>query len=316
MRIVFFGTADFAVPSLEALVAVGHQLLATVTAPDKPAGRGQQLKGSPVKEAALRLGLPLLQPEKLKADAFLAELQALQAELFVVVAFRMLPEAVWSMPPAGTVNLHGSLLPDYRGAAPIHWAVINGERETGVTTFFLRHEIDTGDMILQARTHIGPDENTGQVYNRLQSLGAALLSETVNVISGGNAPRQPQPALGRLHHAPKLTQPNTELSFAQPATQVYNFIRGLAPYPIAWAQWAGGYTRFISARLPLQADTAHLPQDAAPGTQHTLHNSRLLIACKPGYIEITELQTDGKKRLPARDWLNGRKGSTTNSESQ
>ena len=303
MRIVFFGTAEFAVASLEALHAAGHDIVAVVTAPDKPAGRHQSVpKGSPVKEAAVRLGLPLLQPEKLKAPEFLAELARLAPELQVVVAFRMMPEVVWAAPPHGTVNLHGSLLPQYRGAAPIHWAVANGEAETGVTTFFLRHEIDTGDLIHQARTPIGPDETTGQVYERLMHLGAELLVKTVADIEAGTAPRLPQTYTGELHHAPKITLENSRVDFTRSAEQMRNLIRGMNPFPTAWADLNGKILKLHAATHPTVG--VGPAEEAAPGTFRLLKGATF-VRCADAWLELTEVQPEGKKRMSGADFANG-----------
>lgn len=303
MRIVFFGTAEFAVASLEALHAAGHDIAAVVTAPDKPAGRHQSVpKGSPVKEAAVRLGLPLLQPEKLKAPEFLEELARLAPELQIVVAFRMMPEVVWAAPPRGTVNLHGSLLPQYRGAAPIHWAVANGEAETGVTTFFLRHEIDTGDLIHQARTPIGLDETTGQVYERLMHLGAGLLVKTVAEIEAGIAPRLPQTYSGELHHAPKITLENSQVDFTRSSEQVRNLIRGMNPFPTAWADLNGKILKLHSAVHP-EPGTGPV-EEAAPGAFRLL-KAATYVRCADAWLELREVQPEGKKRMSGADFANG-----------
>ena len=236
LKIVFFGTPDFAVASLEAMLAAGHEVVAVVTGPDKPAGRGKPLMQSAVKQAALRHGLPVLQPVKLKDEAFVAELRALEADLFVVIAFRMLPEVVWTMPPLGTFNLHASLLPRYRWAAPINWAVINGDTETGVTTFFLKHEIDTGDVIQQERVAIGPDDDAGVVHDRLMELGARLTVDTVNAIATGELATTAQSDMGGIEPtaAPKIFKDTCLIDWSAPAERVRNLIRGLAPYPAAW----------------------------------------------------------------------------------
>lgn len=302
MRLVFFGTADFAVPTLEALHLAGHDVAAVVTAPDKPAGRGYALKASPVKEAALRLGLPLLQPEKLKAPEFLAQLAALAPQLQVVVAFRMMPEAVWAAPPLGTVNLHGSLLPHYRGAAPIHWAVANGETETGVTTFFLKHEIDTGDLIYQARTPVGPDEATGEVYERLMHIGADLMVRTVADIEAGAAPRLPQTASAAPKHAPKLTPENTEVTQALSAEQARNLIRAMNPYPGAWMPVRGQKLKLWAARHLADGVTLAGPDIAG---SLVLHGHKTYLRCSNAWLELTEVQPEGKRRMSGTDFANG-----------
>jgi len=302
MRLVFFGTAEFAVPCLESLVKAGHTVLAVVTAPDKPAGRGYELKGSPVKEAALKLGLTLLQPEKLKAPDFLAQLAALAPELQVVVAFRMLPEVVWAAPPLGTLNVHGSLLPKYRGAAPIHWAVALGESETGVTTFFLKHEVDTGDLIFQQRTPIGPAETTGDVYNRLMALGAALLAKTLAAIEAGTAPALPQVYSSDLPHAPKITTENSKADFLKTAEEVRNHIRGMYPFPCAWATLGGTYMKLHAAQVAA-VDTDELPHK---GPGHLVgHQQHLLVRCADTWLELTEVQPEGKKRMSGASYING-----------
>ena len=241
LRIVYLGTPEFAVASLRALVEGGYNVVAVVTMPDKPAGRGHQMQFSDVKKYALSVGLPVLQPEKLKDEAFLEELRSYHADLQIVVAFRMLPEAVWTMPRFGTFNLHASLLPQYRGAAPINWAVMNGDKETGATTFMLKHEIDTGNMILQERIPIGPDENVGSVHDRLMEMGTGLVTRTVDLIidcasKGIEVPTTPQPEISELRPAPKIFKEDCEIKFNEKtAEEVHNFVRGLSPYPAAWA---------------------------------------------------------------------------------
>ena len=241
LRIVYLGTPEFAAASLQALVEGGYNVVAVVTMPDKPAGRGHQVQYSDVKKYALSVGLPILQPEKLKDEAFLEELRSYKADLQIVVAFRMLPEVVWSMPRLGTFNLHASLLPQYRGAAPINRAVMNGDKETGATTFMLKHEIDTGNMILQERIPIGEDENVGSVHDRLMVLGTELVTRTVDLIiecenKGIAVPTTPQPEIAELRPAPKLFKENCEILFDEmSAEEVHNFVRGLSPYPAAWA---------------------------------------------------------------------------------
>jgi len=241
LRIVYLGTPEFAVASLKALVEGGYNVVAVVTMPDKPAGRGHQLQFSDVKKYALEVGLPVLQPEKLKDEAFVEELRSYKADLQIVVAFRMLPEIVWAMPRLGTFNIHGSLLPQYRGAAPINWAVINGEKETGLTTFMLKHEIDTGNMILQERIPIGEDENVGSVHDRLMELSKSMVLRTVDLIidcenKGIEVPTTPQPEIAELRPAPKIFKEDCEIKFNEKTAQeVHNFVRGLSPYPAAWA---------------------------------------------------------------------------------
>ena len=245
LRIIYMGTPDFAVESLRALVEGGYNVVAVVTMPDKPAGRGHQLQYSAVKQYALSVGLPLLQPERLKDESFLQELRSYSADLQIVVAFRMLPEVVWNMPRLGTFNLHASLLPQYRGAAPINWAVMNGDTETGATTFMLQHEIDTGNIILQERISIADDENVGSVHDRLMTMGATLVTRTVDLIIESENSGQPVPSIpqdnskfkiqnSKLSPAPKIFKDTCAIDFSRPAQQVYNHIRGLSPYPAAW----------------------------------------------------------------------------------
>ena len=297
------GTAPFAVASLAALYEAGYDIAAVVTATDKWGGRGgKTLIQSEVKQYALSKGLHILQPEKLKNPEFLAELQALKADLQVVVAFRMLPEVVWKMPPLGTLNLHGSLLPRYRGAAPIHWAVIKGETETGLTTFLLKHEIDTGDILLQTSTPIGPDESTGQVHDRLMKLGADLLVQTVAGLASGQVQPRPQDA-GLASHAPKLFLDNTRINWQAPAAEVHNLIRGLSPYPTAWTQWQGEIFKiFRSARLEAGLELPPLQ----PGQMLVLGKKRLFVGCGDNTaLELLDLQPAKRKRLSTAEFING-----------
>src|SRR5579872_1942684 len=235
-RIVFMGTPEFAVASLDAIVQAGYHVVGVITAPDKPAGRGMQLTQSAVKKYAVAKGLNILQPEKLKDPVFLETLRALRADLQIVVAFRMLPEIVWSMPPMGTVNLHGSLLPQYRGAAPINWAVINGEKETGVTTFQLQHDIDTGDILLQERFPIGESETAGEVHDRMKEIGAGLLVRTIDELVAGTLKETPQANPTNLHHAPKISTETCRIDWTKPTAEIYNLIRGLSPFPTAFTE--------------------------------------------------------------------------------
>src|SRR6478735_1933422 len=235
LRIVFMGTPEFAVPSLEILVESKFNVVAVITAPDKPQGRGQKLTASPVKESAIKHNIPVLQPTNLKSPEFLEELKSYNANLQIVVAFRMLPEAVWSMPAIGTFNLHASLLPQYRGAAPINWAIINGEKETGVTTFFLKHEIDTGSIIFQEKEPIHDSDDVGLLYDRLMIRGAQLVLKTVRSIETGNYPSVPQPEHVEIKHAPKIFKETCQINWNQSSTKIINFVRGLSPYPAAWA---------------------------------------------------------------------------------
>ncbi|MBX2972126.1 MAG: methionyl-tRNA formyltransferase [Flavobacteriales bacterium] len=304
-RIIFMGTPDFAVATLNALIADGQDVCAVVTAPDRPAGRGRQLRASAVKERALELGLPVLQPEKLKDPTFIAELDRLDAALYVVVAFRMLPEVVWAKPRIGTVNLHGSLLPAYRGAAPINWAVINGEPSTGVTTFLIRHEIDTGDLLLHERTPIGADETAGDVHDRLMAIGAALMVRTVHGLFDGSLHGSPQMvnADAPPPAAPKLNNENMHVRFARPARTVHDHVRGLSPYPGAWCTWTDGDGRQQHFKI-LRTAMTDLSAEAAPGML-VVNGQRLLVACSDVLLEIAELQAEGRKRMQAAEFLRG-----------
>ncbi|PHI18588.1 methionyl-tRNA formyltransferase [Lewinellaceae bacterium SD302] len=294
------GTPDFAVPSLEILLENNYEVVGVVTATDKYGGRGgKQLLESAVKKAALRHGIPVLQPRNLKAPEFIESLRALKADLQIIVAFRMLPEVVWNMPPLGTFNLHGSLLPRYRGAAPLNWAVMNGDEETGVTTFFLQHEIDTGDMLLQSSTPIGPEETAGQVHDRLMQVGANLVLATVRLIETGDyRPQKQEDELATP--APKLFRENCEIDFGQTVDQVHNFIRGLSPYPTAWTELAGKTLKIILADKVAMPDHGY-----APGTLLTDNRKELKIACRDGFIFPRKLQLAGRKRMDVASFLNG-----------
>lgn len=301
------GTPEFAVASLDALVGGGYNVVGVVTMPDKPAGRGYKMQFSAVKEYALAHNLPLLQPEKLKNEEFLDSLRALHADLQIVVAFRMLPEVVWAMPPLGTFNLHGSLLPQYRGAAPINWAIINGEQETGVTTFFLQQEIDTGDLILQKRTPITDGDNAGTIHDRLMSIGAAAVVETVDCIIAGNAPKTPQPQGVTLKSAPKIFKETCRVDWTQSCHQIFNFVRGLSPYPAAWSvlhtdDKTIDIKLFEVTREPA-AHTLQAGQVVCDGKNY------LKVAVADGFVKIESLQPAGKKRMSAADWLRGQHGA-------
>ncbi|HQS54334.1 MAG: methionyl-tRNA formyltransferase [Bacteroidetes bacterium 24-39-8] len=302
LRIVFMGTPEFAVASLDALVSAGCQIVGVVTAPDKPAGRGMKLMQSDVKKYAVEKGLHLLQPEKLKNPEFLTELKGLQADVQVVVAFRMLPELVWNMPPMGTINLHGSLLPQYRGAAPIHWAVINGEVQTGVTTFKLQHAIDTGDILLQDSFAIGPDETTGDVHDRMKLIGASLLVKTITGLATGNIKEQPQALLANpaeLKHAPKLFTENCQINWNRPVQEVHNFIRGLSPFPGALSKLDGKILKIYRCAKD------YTKTNLATGTVVTDGKTVLKFATEDGFIQVLELQLEGKKRMLVTDFLRG-----------
>ena len=305
IRIIYMGTPDFAVESLRALVDGGYNVVAVVTMPDKPAGRGHQLQYSAVKQYALSVGLPILQPERLKDESFLQELRSYNADLQIVVAFRMLPEVVWNMPRLGTFNLHASLLPQYRGAAPINWAVMNGEKETGATTFMLQHEIDTGNIILQERISIADDENVGSVHDRLMTMGAGLVTRTVDLIIDSENNSQPVPTIPQddslqLKAAPKIFKDTCAIDFSRSAEQVYNHIRGLSPYPAAWI-----------SEMPSSHPLAEVLKGAkvykAATTALSEQKGHIIVPCADGYIDLLELQLPGKKRMDAPALLNGLK---------
>lgn len=294
------GTPEFAVPSLEKIVAAGFNVVGVITAPDKPKGRGQKLAYSPVKEAALKLELPVLQPTNLKNPEFIEELKACNANLQVVVAFRMLPEVVWDMPEYGTFNLHASLLPQYRGAAPINWAIINGDKETGATTFFLKHEIDTGSVIFQQKEPIHDNDNVGTVYERLMHMGAELATKTVKAIAEDNYELTPQVDDGNLRHAPKIFKEDCKIDWNKPAVEVRNFIRGLSPYPAAWTEIKGKTFKIFASEIT-DGPTG------APGDLNTDNKKYLKICTAEGWLDITELQMQGKKRMKAEDFFRGNK---------
>ena len=303
IRIIYMGTPDFAVESLRALVDGGYNVVAVVTMPDKPAGRGHQLQYSAVKQYALSVGLPILQPERLKDESFLQELRSYNADLQIVVAFRMLPEVVWNMPRLGTFNLHASLLPQYRGAAPINWAVINGEKETGATTFMLQHEIDTGNIILQERISIADDENVGSVHDRLMTMGAGLVTRTVDLIIDSENNSQPVPTIPQddslqLKAAPKIFKDTCAIDFSRSAQQVYNHIRGLSPYPAAWISQ-------MPSSHPLSQVLKGAKVYKAATTQLAEQKGHIIVPCAQGYIDLLELQLPGKKRMDASALLNG-----------
>ncbi len=293
------GTPDFAVASLDALVQANFDVVAVVTAPDKPAGRGQKLNESAVKKYAVEKGIPVLQPEKLKNPEFIAELKSYQADLQVVVAFRMLPEVVWNMPPKGTINLHGSLLPQYRGAAPINHAIINGEKESGVTTFFLTHEIDTGNIILSDSTAIADDETAGDLHDKLMYIGANLLVKTLKAIEAGEVNEQPQPQSGELKHAPKIFKDDCKIDWNNQAQTIYNLIRGLSPYPTAFTFLNDKTLKVFKAEI----------EDKEPGIVAggflTDGKTYLKFAAKDGFIKLLDIQYEGKKRMLIEDFLRG-----------
>ncbi|RQP16920.1 methionyl-tRNA formyltransferase [Parapedobacter defluvii] len=302
MRIIFMGTPEFAVASLDALLEAGEDVVAVVTAPDKPAGRGQKLQQSAVKTYAISRGIPVLQPMKLRDPQFLSNLKSLGADLQVVVAFRMLPEVVWNMPPLGTVNLHASLLPQYRGAAPINHAVINGETESGVTTFLLQHEIDTGNILFTEKVAIGPDDTAGDLHDKLMAVGAGLLVRTVKALAAGKTNPTPQGRLAPgdvLKHAPKIFKEDGKIDWNRPVDDVYNLIRGLSPYPTAYTELDGQVLKIFRATKEKTAVNHPV------GTYFTDGTSFLKFACPDGYITIQELQLAGKKRMDIQAFLRG-----------
>ncbi|MBD5358873.1 MAG: methionyl-tRNA formyltransferase [Bacteroides sp.] len=306
LKIVFFGTPEFAVASLDRLVKSGHEVAAVVTMPDKIAGRGHKLIQSDVKKYAVENGLQVLQPEKLKSLEFVDTLRAINADLFVVIAFRMLPEVVWGMPPMGTFNLHASLLPKYRGAAPINWAVINGDTETGVTTFFLKHEIDTGDIIEQRKIEILPSDNVGDVHDKLMSLGAEMVAHTVDEIAKGNVIPQPQPE-GEYAPAPKIFKDTCRIDWHKPSVGIHNLVRGLSPYPAAWTTMEESRTpgEFTDVKIYETRIAEDAPQRFGEPGDVSLTKDRLFVNTEDGILEILSLQPAGKKRMEASAFLRG-----------
>lgn len=308
MRIVFMGTPEFAVASLDILVRNNYNVVGVITVPDKPAGRGQQIQESAIKEYARENNLHILQPEKLKNEEFLGELQSLQADLGIVVAFRMLPEVVWKMPRLGTFNLHGSLLPQYRGAAPINWAIINGEKQTGVTTFFLQHEIDTGNILFQEKVNIGEHETAGELHDKLMEVGAGLVLKTVKAIEENNYTPLSQEMFitdpTQLRMAPKIFKEDCKINWTKPVEEIHNFIRGLSPYPSAWTEFSGTDNKAhivkIFATLPeLKSHNYPSGQIISDGKTY------MKIAVKNGFIDIRNLQLAGRNRMNIQDFLRG-----------
>ena len=298
-RIVFMGTPDFAVESLKALLQAGYNVVGVVTAPDKRAGRGQKLSESAVKQYAQEQGLPILQPIKLKDPEFIAQLSALKPDLQVVVAFRMLPETVWNLPPQGTVNVHGSLLPKYRGAAPINWAILNGEKETGVSTFKLQHEIDTGDILLQEKMPIGPNETAGELHDRMKVEGAQLLVKTLQELANGTLKASPQQLNSDTKHAPKLFKTDCEIDWNNTSEQIHNQIRGLSPYPTAFTVLGDKTLKIFSAEI--EPGKPEIPA----GTFSSDHKSYLKFAATDGYLSLKEMQLEGKKKMGIEEFLRG-----------
>lgn len=305
MKIVYMGTPDFAVESLEALLNAGHQVVGVITMPDKPAGRGQQLRPSPVKVFAEQKGLKILQPQSLKDETFLDELRSLNADIQVVVAFRMLPEVVWAMPKYGTINIHASLLPDYRGAAPINWAIINGDKKTGVSSFLLKHDIDTGDIIFQEAIDILDSDDAGSIHDKLMHLGAQLAVKTVDAIGQGTATFHKQDNIdpASLKKAPKIFKEDMKIDWSRDATDVVNLIRGLSPYPAAWTTFTDEKGNDVTAKIFKAHKSSEAPLE--PGQVKIVNGKVLLIGTANKPIEIDEIQLSGKKRMQTDALLRG-----------
>ncbi len=300
LRIVFMGTPEFAVPSLEILIENNYHIAAVITAPDKPQGRGQKIVYSPVKMCALKHNLVVLQPDNLKSPEFLEQLKSFNANLQIVVAFRMLPEAVWSMPSLGTFNLHASLLPQYRGAAPINWAIINGEKETGVTTFFLKHEIDTGNIIFQVKEPILGDDDAGSLYSRLMIKGAALVLTTVKAIENNDYVPVPQLNDHPVRLAPKIFKDNCEIDWKKSSGEIRNFVRGLSPHPAAWATIAGKTFKIFKVSIVENSTSDDRPI-------HTDNKNFLHVRSIDGWVSLDEIQPEGKKRMTIQEFFRGNK---------
>ena len=307
LRIVYMGTPDFAVEALRQLVEGGYNVVGVITMPDKPAGRGHKIQYSPVKQYALEQNLPLLQPEKLKDEAFVQALREWKADLQIVVAFRMLPEVVWSMPRLGTFNLHASLLPQYRGAAPINWAVINGDTETGITTFFLKHEIDTGEVIQQVRVPIADTDNVEIVHDKLMMLGGKLVVETVDAILNGvvkPVPQEEMAIVGELRSAPKIFKETCRIDWNQPVKKVYDFIRGLSPYPAAWSELVSPEGEVVVVKI-FESEKVSEAHQLSAGTIVTDGKKYIKVAVPDGFVSVLSLQLPGKKRLKTDELLRG-----------
>ena len=307
LRIIYMGTPDFAVETLRLLVERGYNVVAVVTMPDKPAGRGHKIQFSPVKQYALSVGLPVLQPERLKDEAFIEELRSYNAHLQIVVAFRMLPQVVWDMPPMGTFNLHASLLPQYRGAAPLNWAIMNGDKETGITTFFLTHEIDTGRVIQRRSIPIADTDNVGIIHDRLMEMGAEMVCETVDNIIADKVVAIAQEELMTdepLRPAPKIFKNTCHLDFVRKVEDLYNQVRGLSPYPAAWCEFVSPEGEAVGVKV-FEAARHICEHCNTPGTIHTDGKKVIEIACEDGYLQILSLQLAGKKRLTAEELLRG-----------
>lgn len=305
MKIVFMGTPDFAVATLQRLVENNMNVVGVVTAPDKPTGRGLQMSESPVKTYALAHNIPVLQPEKLKNPAFLEELKSLQADVQVVVAFRMLPEVVWNMPPKGTINLHGSLLPQYRGAAPINWAVINGEKETGVTTFFIEKEIDTGNIIFTEKIAIGDEDSAGDLHDKMMWIGADLVVKTVNAIASGDFTVTPQDFGQELKAAPKIFKETCKINWQLSAGEIFNFVRGLSPYPAAWTELDAKQLKIFGTEV-WTGNVDHLVEIQSGDLRLYTDLKKVLLAqTGDGLLSIKMLQLQGKKRMGTEEFLRG-----------
>jgi methionyl-tRNA formyltransferase len=305
MRIVFMGTPEFAVASLDILIKNGYDVVGVVTVADKPAGRGQQLHESAVKKFAVAHGIKVLQPLKLKDPEFIRELKELKADLQIVVAFRMLPEEVWNMPQLGTYNLHGSLLPKYRGAAPINWAIINGETESGVTTFKLKHEIDTGSVLFQQKVKISETTNAGELHDELMKVGAELVLKTVKAIESGTADLKVQDD-SKAVHAPKLFKETCKIDWNKSVNEIYNLIRGLSPYPAAFTEFTDVNGNLLSLKI-FSSQKEEVAHSETNGLLTTDNKTYMRIACRNGYITLKELQLQGKKRMGVEEFLRGYK---------
>ncbi|MDZ7362891.1 MAG: methionyl-tRNA formyltransferase [candidate division KSB1 bacterium] len=300
LKVVFMGTPEFAVVSLQKLLDHKIPVAGVVTGPDKPAGRGLQMQPTPVKKLALQAGLPILQPEKLRDAQFIQSLREWQAEVFVVVAFRILPPEVFTMPRLGTINVHASLLPKYRGAAPIQWAIINGETETGVTTFFIEEKVDTGEMILQRQTAIGEFETAGELHDRLAALGAEVLVATLEQVASGKWQRKPQ--IGEASLAPKITKEMAAIDWKKSAREIFNLVRGMNPFPGAFTNWQGRHLKIFRARV---YNEAAVDNDAGAVAKVNVKEGELIIQTGRGHLAIDELQLEGKRRMSAAEFLRG-----------
>jgi len=297
------GTPDFAIPSLRKLVEHGYDVVGVVTAPDRPAGRGRKLRPSPVKVYAESVGIPIFQPEKLRSPEFLQTLRDLKPDLAVVVAFRMLPELVWSIPKLGTFNLHAALLPDYRGAAPLNWVIINGETKTGATTFFIDHKIDTGATLLQSHIDIPDDWSVGDLHDAMMEMGGDLVLKTAQAIEKGAVTPVPQNHDAFENPAPKIFKDDCRIDWSQPRAQVYNLIRGLSPYPAAWTRMEGKVLKIF------KTERVESPTEPKAGQAVVVDGDRILISCGDGWLDVLELQLEGKKRMTTKDFLRGYKGT-------